>query len=142
MHPSDCLDPMTSTVLDFDQMIAPLTRERFLAEYWTRKFVHIAGSKGRFSSILPWEELNYILAWHPPPQPQLRMFQEGVMVDVRRYIDGPVGNLRLNPGGLIALLAQGATMIMDGVQEVSPAIHALTASFDEALSSTCAANLY
>jgi ribosomal protein L16 Arg81 hydroxylase len=61
---------------------------------------------------------------------------------LRRYIDGPVGNLRLNPGGLVAMLAQGATMIMDGVQEVSPTVHDLTSSFQDALSCPCAANLY
>jgi ribosomal protein L16 Arg81 hydroxylase len=31
---------------------------------------------------------------------------------------------------------------MDGVQEVAPAIHDLTSSFEDALSCTCAANLY
>ena len=104
---------MSNPAIDFDQMIAPLTRERFLAEYWTKKFLHLAGPKGRFTPILPWEELSHILEWHPPPQPQLRIFQEGVMVDLRRYIDGPVGSLKLNAGGLIALLGQGATMVLD-----------------------------
>ncbi|MBV9549915.1 MAG: hypothetical protein JO256_09625 [Alphaproteobacteria bacterium] len=128
--------------MDFEQVLASMGANRFLSEYWTKKPLYLAGAKGRFEHVFSWADLNRILTWHPPPKPQLRLFQEGSMVDLRQYIDGPVGNLRLNPGGLIALLAQGATMIMDGVQEVAPSVLALTSSFEEALSCTCAANLY
>ena len=133
---------MPYPAVEFDQIIAPLSRERFLAEYWTKKFLHLAGPKGRFTPILPWEELSHILEWHPPPQPQLRIFQEGVMVDLRRYIDGPVGSLKLNAGGLIALLGQGATMVLDSAQDVSPAVAHLTRSIEAAFSCACVANLY
>lgn len=133
---------MPAREMNFEEVLAPVGMSRFLSDYWTKKPLYQPGEKGRFARVFSWDDLNRILTWHPPPQPQLRLFQEGNMVDLRRYIDGPVGNLRLNPGGLIALLAQGATMIMDGVQEVSPAIHDLTSSFEEALSCPCAANLY
>ena len=126
----------------FDQIVSPLGTTRFLGEYWTKKFLHLSGSPGRFTPLLPWEELNRILEWHPPPQPQLRVFQEGVMMDLRRYIDGPVGALRLNAGGLIALLAQGASMILDAAQDVAPAVSGLTGSMQQALSCVCTANLY
>jgi ribosomal protein L16 Arg81 hydroxylase len=128
--------------IDFDQIIAPISRERFFADYWTKKFLHLQGPKSRFAPLLPWEELNHILEWHPPPQPQLRLFQEGVMVDLRRYIDGPVGQLKLNAGGLITALAQGATMILDSVHEVAPAVAHLTASMQKTLGCDCVANLY
>jgi ribosomal protein L16 Arg81 hydroxylase len=128
--------------MNFEQVLGSIGAARFLSEYWTKKPLYLKGEKGRFGQVFSWADLNEILAWHPPPQPQLRLFQEGSMVDLRRYIDGPVGHLRLNPGGLMALLAQGATMIMDGVQEVSPSIHDLTSSFEDALSCPCAANLY
>jgi hypothetical protein len=133
---------MLHPAIDFDQIIAPLTRERFLAEYWTKKFLHLAGPKGRFTPLLPWEELNHILEWHPPPQPQLRMFQDGVMVDLRRYIDGPVGSLKLNAGGLVALLGQGATMVLDCLHEVSPAVAHLTQSVEATFACACVTNLY
>jgi ribosomal protein L16 Arg81 hydroxylase len=128
--------------MNFEQVFAAVGTARFLSDYWTQKPLYLKGEAGRFSKLFSWADLNQILDWHPPPQPQLRLFQEGAMVDLRRYIDGPVGNLRLNPGGLMAMLAQGATMIMDGVQEVSPSIYDLTSSFEDVLSCTCAANLY
>jgi ribosomal protein L16 Arg81 hydroxylase len=133
---------MPAGEMNFEQVLASIGTARFLSEYWTKKPLYVKGEKGRFEHVFSWADLNRILTWHPPPQPQLRLFQEGSMVDLRRYIDGPVGNLRLNPGGLMALLAQGATMIMDGVQEVSPSILDLTSSFEDALSCPCAANVY
>ena len=133
---------MSRPQIDFDQILAPLGRARFFADYWTKKFLHLSGPKGRFTPILPWEELNHLLEWHCPPQPQLRLFQEGAMVDLRRYIDGPVGALKLNAGGLVTLLGQGATMILDAVHEIAPGVADLTASLEAALSCTCVANLY
>ena len=133
---------MPAAGLNFEQVLASVGTNRFLSEYWTKKLLYLKGEKGRFERIFSWPDLNTILTWHPPPQPQLRLFQEGIMVDLRRYIDGPVGNLRLSPGGLMALLAQGATMVMDGVQEVSPSVFDLTSSFEDVLSCACVANLY
>jgi hypothetical protein len=133
---------MSTKPVGFDDVIAPLGRERFLSEYWTRQFLHLPGPKGRFTPILPWEELNTILEWHCPPQPQLRLFQENVMVDLRRYIDGPVGALKLNAGGLIAALAQGASMVLDTVHEVAPGVAHLADAMGEALHCSCIANLY
>jgi len=133
---------MPAEDMNFERVLAPVGAALFLADYWTKKPLYLKGERGRFERLFSWTDLNRILTWHPPPQPQLRLFQEGGMVDLRRYIDGPVGNLRLNPGGLMALLAQGATMIMDGVQEVAPSVHDLTSSFEDALSCACAANLY
>jgi ribosomal protein L16 Arg81 hydroxylase len=133
---------MSRSFIDFDQILAPLGRERFMAEFWDKKFLYLSGQKGRFTPILPWEELNHLLEWHCPPQPQLRMFQEGVMVDLRRYIDGPVGQLKLNAGGLMTILGQGASMILDAVHEVAPGVAHLTQSMERALGCDCVANLY
>ena len=133
---------MSRDAIGFDEVIAPLSREQFLSEYWTKKFLHLSGPKGRFTPILPWEELNNILEWHCPPQPQLRLFQEGVMVDVRRYIDGPVGALKLNAGGLISALGQGASIILDTVHEVAPRVAHLNQSLEEAFDCFSLANLY
>src|SRR3984957_4770908 len=115
--------------MTFDDIIAPLTRERFLSEFWNKSLLHLRGQKGRFTLLLTWDELNTVLEWHSAPQPQgqkycsIRLFRDGKMVDVRQYIDGPAGAARLNAGGLIAGLSQGAALIMDRVQEVAPRVN-------------------
>ena len=133
---------MNDEAIGFDQIIAPLTRERFLSEFWNRSFLHLKGVGGRFTPLLPWDELNAILEWHCPPQPQLRLFQEGKQVDVRRYIDGQAGAFRLNAGGLIAALSQGATLVLDSVQEVAPRVQRLADSLQDILEGNVHVNLY
>ena len=47
---------MSQANITFDQILAPMRREEFLEEYWTKKFLHQPGEKGRFTPILPWAE--------------------------------------------------------------------------------------
>ena len=53
-----------SVMLEFDQVIAPLTRDQFLADYWSKSFLAAKGKAGRFSDLLGWDELNAILAYN------------------------------------------------------------------------------
>lgn len=132
----------------FDDIIAPLTRERFLSEFWDKSLLHLRGQKGRFTPLLTWDDLNAILEWHVPPQPQgqkycsIRLFQEGKMVDLRQYIDGPAGAARLNAGGLVANLSQGASLIMDQVQRVAPRVSHITEALQQVFEGFTTANLY
>ena len=68
---------MDHSPIMFDDVIAPLTRERFLSEFWTKKFLHLRGQKGRFTSLLTWEKLNEVLEWQSPP-PLIKLLQEEI----------------------------------------------------------------
>ena len=46
---------MSNQPIGFDDILAPHSRERFLSEYWTKKFLHQPGVKGRIASILGWD---------------------------------------------------------------------------------------
>ena len=133
---------MHTTPASLEEIIAPMCREQFLSEYWDRTLLHQKGKPGRFTTLLPWDDLNAILEWNPPPQPQLRLFQENQMVDLRRYIDGDVGALRLNAGGLVAALAQGATLVLDSAEDVSPRINVLVEALRDSFHSQVNANVY
>ena len=134
--------------MTFDDIIAPLTRERFLSEFWNKSLLHLRGQKGRFTPLLTWDELNMVLEWHSAPQPQgqkycsIRLFRDGKMVDVRQYIDGPPGAARLNAGGLIAGLSQGASLIMDQVQQVAPRVNHIAETLQDVFQGLAVANLY
>lgn len=133
---------MPMTGMTFDDVIAPLTRQQFLSDYWAKSLLHQAGEKGRFTPLLPWDELNAILEWHCPPQPQLRLSLNGKQIDVRNYIDGAVGALSLNAGGLVAALSKGASLILDKVQEVAPRVSGLAGSMQDIFPGPMSVNLY
>lgn len=130
-------------VTGFDQVVAPLGTDTFLKDYWLKTFVHIPGQSGRFTDLLSWDELNAILEQHRLTPPRLKIFKDGQQVDPSQYLTPAMfGVPRLDAGGLITSLAQGASLILDDIQEVAPRVRALMQSFQDRLHTDCYANLY
>ncbi len=130
-------------MLEFDDVIAPLARERFLADYWTRSFLAAKGRPGRFAGLLGWDELNAILEQHRLGPPRLRLSDGGKALEPSRYMSpGAGGVAQLNPGKLAACLSGGATLILDCVEEIAPRVRKLAASFRDALHAGNYVNLY
>ena len=130
-------------MLEFDDVIAPLTREQFFADYWGKSFLPTKGRSGRFTDLLGWDELSSILEqqWLSPPR--LRLTHEGRAIEPFRYMSpGVGGTLQLNSGKLSACLSGGATLVLDRVEELTPKVRKLSASFRDALHAGNYVNLY
>jgi ribosomal protein L16 Arg81 hydroxylase len=135
--------PETMTVTQFDQVVAPLTRAAFLSDYWGKSFLRMAGHAGRFTALLTWDDLNRILEQHRLAPPRFRLAQDGRPLERGRYtVAGMDGAPRLDAGKLIACLAQGATMILDCVEEVVPRVRLLARDFQDTLHAGNYVNLY
>lgn len=129
--------------MDFDQVIAPLSRKSFLSNHRGKTFLHIKGAAGRFTDLLAWDDLNTILEQHRLSPPRLKLAQDGRPVDPARYLSPGLGGLRrLDSGKLVTCLAGGATLILDAVEELAPRVRDLSDSFRDALHSGCYVNLY
>jgi hypothetical protein len=50
-----------------------MTEAEFFRDYWTRRFVHIAGPADKFSGLSPWEALNRTLEEHRFTPKRLRL---------------------------------------------------------------------
>src|SRR5689334_6272714 len=108
-------------MLEFDHVIAPLTRSRFLADHWGKSFLVAKGTPGRFRELLDWKELNAILEQHRLYPPRFRLTHEGRNIDHFRYTTSSAGGIpRLNAGKLAACLSAGATIVLDCVEELAP----------------------
>lgn len=110
------------------EILAPISVDEFLQEYWGRQFLFIPPGTDKFSQYFSWQDLNQILSHHRLEPPRLRLEQVGksreeldrfvLHVPSRRkydvpYIDIPVLN---------SLLQQGATLVLDAIDEIHPAI--------------------
>jgi ribosomal protein L16 Arg81 hydroxylase len=126
----------------FDRVISPLSRDSFLSEFWGKSFLRVAGYKGKFASLLSWDEFNVILKQHRLPPSQLKLFRDGKQIDSNVYMTANKGRPRLNPGAFINHLSEGATLILDNIDNLAPAVGKLTESFEEILRSRTLANLY
>ena len=130
-------------MLEFDDVIAPLTRERFLADYWNKSFLAAKGVPGRFAGLLGWDELNAILEQHRLSPPRFRLTHEGRALEPFRYMSPGIGGQpQLNAGKLAACLSDGATLVLDCVEELAPRVRQLAASFRDTLHAGNYVNLY
>ena len=127
----------------FDQVVAPVGREAFLRNYWLKSFVHLPGRAGRFTELLRWSELNAILEQHRLTPPRLKLYKDGQPLDPTQFLTPAMfGVPRLDAGGLATCLAQGASLILDDVQEMAPRVRELMQSFQDVLHTDAFANLY
>lgn len=127
----------------FDRVISPLSRDSFLSEFWDKSFLRLVGHKGKFESLLSWEELNVIIKRHRLQPSQLKLVRDGKRVDSDFfYTAAKKRKPRLNAAALINYLSEGATLLLDNIDELAPAVGYLTQAFEEVLRSRVLANLY
>src|SRR6266849_3329283 len=126
----------------FDLAISPLSRTQFLSEFWGESFLRTAGEKGRFQSLLPWTELNSILEGHRLEPPRFRLWRDGKPVDRNRYLSVGGAKPCLKPASLINCLAEGATLILDHIEDFAPHVRELIEAFEEVFRTRVCANLY
>jgi len=131
--------------MDFDSVIAPLERSAFLSDSWEKSWLHLRGTADRFGDLLTWDDLNAILENSRLAPPHIRLSKGGIAIEPDRYVHTPPGagnQPQADLGRLIALLADGATLILYSVEDVAPKVRALSQSFRDALLARCHVNLY
>jgi hypothetical protein len=129
--------------MEFDQVIAPLSRDKFVRDHWNKAFARMQGPAERFQGLFGWDDLNAVLEEHRLTPPRLVLYKEGQPLDPARYVTPPhLGTPRIDSGGLAVCIAEGATLILNDAQEVSPRLRALMQEFQDALHTSTFANLY
>lgn len=112
--------------MDFNlaKLLEPCAQEEFLISSWGKNYRHVRGWKGKFSHLLTWERLNYILKHHRLDHPRLRLMRDGKSVPLASYIRHTTSARRkvpiprLLPVGLTKHLREGATLVLDAVDEL------------------------
>jgi len=135
------LKPVTANSLD--EVLSPLSSEEFLRRYWGQSFVHVPGRPGKFSHLLPWSHLNDILAHHRLRQGRLRLFQDTKEVPASSYLDTRDGREpRLKAPEMTSLLAEGATLIVDEMDDLEPAVRELAVGLERIFRIRIQINMY
>ncbi len=131
--------------MKFDQVIAPLGLDAFLANHWEKTWLHLRGTANRFADLLSWDELSAILENTRLAPPHIRLAKDDLTIEPERYVYTPpgAGNApRIDPGRLVAQLADGATLVLHGVEDIAPKVRALSDSFRDTLQARNHVNLY
>lgn len=131
----------------FEDLIAPMSSEEFLADWYGKRPLHIAAGNPESRGLLDWNGLNALLRlpshWN---EANIKLIFKGVPVAGDLYLDNveTLGGLvrRANPAKVDVYLQMGATLLGGAVHEISPELLALTASLSELFAGRAEANLY
>ncbi|PQZ77446.1 MULTISPECIES: JmjC domain-containing protein [unclassified Brevundimonas] len=131
-----------------DELLHPITPDRFFAEFHGRKPLHIpAGDSVGKRSLLDWAEFSRLLnqssIWSAS---SLKLVRDTVAVPPDQYCrivktqSGQV--LRPDPAKVAVFMATGASVIAGDAQELTPNLSAVTAMLGRAFAAAVGVNLY
>lgn len=130
-------------------LVVPASADHFLRETFGKHFRFYAGEKERFARLLPWAILNRILRQHRLEPPRLRLVQNGKPVSADLFIaysstDRRSANRiqRVRVPELTRLLRDGATLILDAVDELYQPLTALTEELERTFHAHVQINAY
>ena len=129
--------PTSAAVIrNLDELLEPYPQEEFLSSVWGQSFEHIRGRRGRFARLLPWSELNRIIRQHRLDFPRLRLAHEGKTLPASacfRYVSNGRRKLPLPRLKFVELnerLREGATLVLDAVDELTEPLGELAAMLE------------
>ncbi|WP_367043903.1 cupin domain-containing protein [Streptomyces sp. Je 1-332] len=129
----------------FADLIAPHGADNFLRTVWGREMKLFRGATSRFAHLLPWPTLNGILHRHRLEAPRLRIAQAGQLVPPDSYGTPPGSGdpyFRIDPHKLNQRLADGATLVLDGIDELHAPIEQLAADIEHVVRERVQVNCY
>ncbi|MEU1281108.1 cupin domain-containing protein [Streptomyces sp. NPDC005805] len=121
--------------------------EDFLAQVYGRTYRHFPGRPDRFGGLLRWDDLNALLTHHRLEPPRLRLSTDGKTLPQHTY-SVPVTTRRstvwhrLKPAELHRHLADGATLVLDPIDELHPGVGALAQELERQLRTGVQVNAY
>jgi ribosomal protein L16 Arg81 hydroxylase len=127
----------------FEEILAPVSVEQFLAETFGRRPLHLAGQAGRFSHLLDWDGLAGLLETHHLAPPRLQIVKGGKTIAAERYLR-PIseGIDRIDGGALSLLFDTGATAIINHIDNLLPAVGKIADVIGDCVGARTAVNLY
>jgi hypothetical protein len=126
--------------------IAACLGEEFLAQALHRDFRHFPGAVD-VAGLMTWDDLNKLLATHRLEPPRMRLHRDGAPLQVSAYTE-PITTRRhtvwrrLQPAELHARLTEGASLVLDSVDEMHRPIARLAEGIERIVRTHVQANLY
>ncbi|WP_158894327.1 cupin domain-containing protein [Amycolatopsis anabasis] len=136
--------PESPTLAD---LVAPVEVSQFYAEVQGKTYRRFPGRRGRFAELMPWPALNAILRQHRLQFPRLRLALDGQPVPVDTYTEMvPSRRMGMIPRLLSApfteQLREGATLVLDAVQELCDPVGDLARGLEHELREGVQVNMY
>ncbi len=127
-----------------ENVLAPLSIEGFVAESLGEQYFRQSGEAKRFESLLSWTALNETLRTLRVSGDRVRLVCNGRRVPSAEYLHSveKSSGSQLRHDAVQRMLAQGATLVVDAIDELIPAIRELAESFERVFRIQVAVNAY
>jgi ribosomal protein L16 Arg81 hydroxylase len=133
--------------MNFEEIIHPISKIEFFRDYIGKKPIIKKNGNKNFSSLIEYRDINRIIQEHRLEHPRMRMFKDITLVPETNYsIKNPSRRGSVNP--IISVrefnheIMNGATLIIDAIQEVHKPIRDLCDEFNHSLRGVCQVNAY
>jgi len=126
------------------EILEPISTEEFLHRYLGKEYFYCPGQPGKFAGLLPWADLNQILEHHRLDVPQLRLVRDGKPIPAKAFLQYRSNRRvpRVRSAELTRHLKEGATLIVDAMDELQPPITDLVDNLERQLSNRIQVNMY
>lgn len=133
--------------LTLADLVAPVEVGQFFGSVQGKEHRRFSGPAGRFAEVLPWAALGAILRQHRLEYPRLRLALDGESVPTTAYTEqvstrrsGTISRLQAAP--FAEQLRNGATLVLDSVDELSDPVGDLARRLEHDLRERVQVNLY
>lgn len=126
-----------------DELLAPVTAAAFLADHVFQEPLVVRGTHDKFASLFSWDALNHHLSYSRHDAIRVHLDRVGARPDDLEFThrarnvrgeDIP----RIDVPALYRHLREGATLVVDSINEVDPAVAALVEGFGATFSTSAA----
>lgn len=134
--------------MTLQDLLAPITPERFMAEHFDRAPLHIEGSAVKFAQVLDWAGIDRLLGMtHIWTETSLKMVLDSVPVPAAQYsvkATSRDGAAVLQPvaARVQDWIRRGASLVMNDVDSLTPGLAAVSDALEGAGMGKAQANVY
>jgi ribosomal protein L16 Arg81 hydroxylase len=132
--------------MNLSSLLSPVSIEDFILNYFGKKPLYVGGSSCKYEELFDWEAYNHILATNRLSA-KIRVFKDGESIPRSQYsseldVDGLPGVSKLLQSEIVELLRGGATLIVNGFDEVSEPVRRLSHRLERSFQTRVGVNLY
>ena len=139
---------MSGQAITFREMLAPVSAEAFFERHYDCKPLHIPGGDGKFASVFSWDALNALLnmpnVWTGRT---VKLARDGDTLPAEAFCRPVYGRegqtvLEADPAKVRGHLRDGATLVLDFVECLSPPVASVAAAMQVWFGGPTTCNLY
>lgn len=139
---------MTEPLITFSRLLDPITSDEFFSQYYGRKALHVPGSPDKVRGVCSWQSFNDLLQctaiWSDR---SFKLVLDGKSLSAGQYCK-PAANrdgmrvMQPAPERVVRHLGQGASIVLDLIETLSPGLRAASDAIQMATGSRVSCNAY